>query len=132
MSFEDRISLPLVLLRLSVFLVFFMWTIDKFLRPGHASGVFEKFYKIGGLGRVTFYIIGVLEGLIILAFLLGLAKRYSYGAVLVLHGISTLSSYSQYLHPFQNVNLLFFAAWPMLAACFTLFYLRRWDTRWTL
>jgi putative oxidoreductase len=26
------------------------------------------------------------------------------------------------------VNLLFFAAWPMLAACFALYYLRESDT----
>lgn len=42
--------------------------------------------------------------------------------VLLLHGISTLSSYRQYLDPFNN--LLFFAAWPMLAACFALYLLR--------
>jgi hypothetical protein len=50
--------------------------------------------------------------------------------VFVLHGISTLSSYRQYLDPFDN--LLFFAAWPMLAACFALYSLRDLDTRWTL
>jgi putative oxidoreductase len=48
----------------------------------------------------------------------------------VLHGISTLSSYRQYLDPFDN--LLFFAAWPMLAACVALFLLRDLDTKWTL
>jgi len=28
--------------------------------------------------------------------------------------------------------VLFFAAWPMLAACFALYYLRDLDTKWTL
>jgi len=51
--------------------------------------------------------------------------------VLLLHGVSTLSSFHQYRFPFENkTNLLFFAAWPMLAACFTLYYLRDLDTRW--
>jgi hypothetical protein len=29
-------------------------------------------------------------------------------------------------------NLLFFAAWPMLAGCLTLHLLREYDTRWAL
>jgi len=43
-----------------------------------------------------------------------------------MHTVSTLSSYAQYLDPFNN--LLFFAAWPMLAACVALFLLRGHDT----
>ena len=50
--------------------------------------------------------------------------------MLVLHAISTLSSYKMYLAAFDN--LLFFAAWPMLAACIALFYLRDLDTRFTI
>jgi hypothetical protein len=46
----------------------------------------------------------------------------------VLHGISTVSTFSQYLAPFQGTNLLFYAAWPMLAACVTLYALRDLDT----
>lgn len=34
----------------------------------------------------------------------------------------------QYLHPFEGVNLLLFAAWPMLAACLALYALRDADT----
>jgi len=26
---------------------------------------------------------------------------------------------------------IIFAAWPMLVACFTLYYLRDWDTQWS-
>jgi putative oxidoreductase len=29
-------------------------------------------------------------------------------------------------------NILFFAAWPMLGACFTLYYLRDLDTLWSV
>jgi putative oxidoreductase len=46
--------------------------------------------------------------------------------VFVFHAISTVASYRQYLDPFAN--LLFFAAWPMLAACYTLYILRDFDT----
>jgi len=52
--------------------------------------------------------------LLTVVFALGIAKRFSDGAVPRLHGISTVSSYGKYLEPFSS--LLFFAAWPMLAA----------------
>lgn len=132
MNSNDRLPLALLLLRLGVFVVMFIWTIDKFVRPEHAAAVYEHFYFIGGLGATVFYVIGVVELVILLGFLLGVQKRFTYGAVLVLHGVSTLSSFQQYLAPFADVNLLFFAAWPMLAACFALYVLRDRDTLWVI
>lgn len=75
-------------------------------------------------------IIGLLQLLVVLAFIAGFMKRISYGIVLLLHSVSTLSSWQQYLDGFNN--LLFFAAWPMLAACIALYMLRDLDTRWTV
>jgi hypothetical protein len=77
-------------------------------------------------------LIGLIELVIIIGFLVGYQKRWTYGAVLILHGISTLSTFKQYLIPFEGPNLLFFAAWPMLAACFALYYLRDLDTLWAV
>lgn len=129
MSQEHRITWSLLLLRLGVFVVMLFWTLDKFVQPEHSGRVFEGFYGIGGLGNNVFYIIGVLEMALIVAFVTGSWKRISYGLVLLLHAVSTLSSYKQYLDPFNN--LLFFAAWPMLSACIALYWLRDLDTRWT-
>ncbi len=130
MSTQARTATALLTLRLSVFLVMLMWALDKFINPGHAGGVFEHFYGIGGLGSGAFTVIGGAEVLLLVGFVAGYQKRFTYGAVLLLHAVSTLSSYKQYLAPFDN--LLFFAAWPMLAACFTLYYLRDMDTRLTV
>ncbi len=129
-SHERQLAISLLLLRLSVFLVMFVWTLDKFLNPDHAARIFENFYKIGGLGNEIFYIIGAIQLLIILGFVAGFKKRWTYGIVLFLHSVSTFSSFRQYLDPFNN--LLFFAAFPMLAACFTLYSLRKQDTIWTI
>lgn len=126
---QRRIAPSLLLLRLGIFVVMFMWTLDKFLRPDHAGAVYEAFYFIPGLGHGVFYIIGAVEMIILIGFLAGLYKRWTYGAVLLFHAISTLSSYKQYLAPFaEGPNLLFFAAWPMLAACVALYLLRDLDT----
>ena len=125
---KARIATSLLLLRLGVFTVMFMWTLDKFLNPQHSSAVYDRFYGVSGLGDTAFLVIGVAQLVLVLAFVTGFAKRYSYGAILILHSLSTLSSWQQYLDPFNN--LLFFAAWPMLAACVALYYLRDMDTLW--
>lgn len=110
----------------------FIWTIDKFLHPTHAASVYEHFYFITGMGDTFFYVIGAIEMLILIGFLLGFKKRLTYGAILLFHGISTFASFKGYLAPFENAHLLFFAAWPMLAACFALYYLRDLDTLWAV
>lgn len=129
---DKKLQLPLLFIRLSVFLVMFMWTIDKFINPGHALKVYESFYYIAGLDVNVMYVIGAIELVILLKFVAGYKKKYTYGAVLVLHAVSTLSSFKQYLAPFDGPNLLFFAAWPMLAACFALFILRDQDKKWSV
>jgi hypothetical protein len=125
---HDRLRLSLALLRAGVFVVMFVWTIDKLLRPEHAASIFERYYHVSGLGSVAAYLIGAGEMLLILAFLAGVQKRFTYGAVLLLHAASTLASMPKYFAPFEGPNLLFFAAWPMLAACLALYLLRDADT----
>jgi len=133
MDLKKRVSSALVWLRYGVFLVMLAWTLDKFFNTEHAAGVFENFYGLSGLNQAVFYVIAVAELLLIVGFVLGLFKTWTYGAVMVFHGISTLSTFESYIPYFGDpVNLVFFAAWPMLAACFVLFVLRDLDTRWTL
>jgi len=129
MDHDKKLQLSLLFLRVTVFLVMFMWTIDKFMNPEHAAKVYEMFYYITGLESVVIYVIGAIEIIILLLFLVGYKKKYTYGAVLIFHTVSTLSPFKLYLAPFEGANLLFFAAWPMLAACFTLFLLRDQDKK---
>ncbi len=127
---NQRLQWSLLSLRLGVFIVMLMWTLDKFVQPEHSGKVFENFYGLAGWSETAFMFIGGLELLLVLAFVAGIWKRLTYGLVLILHGVSTLSSYAQYLDPFNH--LLFFAAWPMLAACITLYLLRDNDVLFTL
>lgn len=127
---QTRLAWSLLALRLTVFLVMLVWTLDKFVNPSHSIGIFESFYSIGGLSEVMVYIMGTLQLILVLAFVAGIAKFWTYGLVFILHGASTLSSMPQYFDAFNN--LLFFAAWPMWGACFALFLLRDADTRFTL
>ena len=132
MTDNDKIEWSLLLMRLTIFLVMLMWTIDKFVNPGHAAAVYENFYFLGGLGTTVMTVLGAIELLVLAGFLLGLYRTWTYGAVLAFHSVSTFSSYKQYLAPFDGAHLLFFAAWPMWAACVTLFLLRSRDRRMCL
>lgn len=128
MTEKNKIEWSLLLLRVGVFIVMSAWTLDKFINPEHAAGVFKHFYLMDiELSIMT--VIAAIEMLVILGFLAGIYKRFTYGFVMVIHGVSTFSSWKQYT---VDINLLFFAAWPMLAACFALYLLRDLDTKWTL
>lgn len=132
MTHPAALTRSLLALRFSVFLVMFMWTLDKFVNPDHALKVYEHFYGLSGLGSALMLAIGAAEMALLLAFVAGVWKRWTYGAVFVLHAISTLASFKQYLSPWEPGNLLFFAAWPMLAACYALYTLRDDDVLLTV
>lgn len=126
----QQLRLALFILRVSVFIVMAMWSLDKLISPEHAAAVFGNFYGIGGMTSGVLLLIGLVQLVLEVAFVLGLWRVWTYGYVMVAHGISTLSSWRQYLDPFDN--LLFFAAIPMLAACIALFLLRDQDTLLTV
>tara|TARA_R110002096_G_scaffold16106_50_gene55356 strand:+ start:14034 stop:14522 length:489 start_codon:yes stop_codon:yes gene_type:complete len=126
-NLSRRLAWCLLWLRLGIASVFIMWTLDKFANPEHAAAVFEKFYGISNLSNALSYAIGAVQSLLIICFVAGLFRTYSYGLILFLHAVSTLSSYKNYLDPWTYPNLLFFAAIPMLAACAALWWLRKHD-----
>ncbi len=123
-----HLPISLFLIRASVVLMLAPWVADKFINPAHMVGIAESFYGIEGLGATMVLIIGVTQVVLLVCFALGIARAWSYGLVLLMHGISTFSSWKQYLDPYTGANLLFFAAWPMLAALVALFLLREHDS----
>lgn len=128
MEDAKKLQLGLLVLRLTIFVVMLMWTVDKLIRPEHASLVYAHFYFIEGLTSEVMYVLGSIELVLIVFFLVGILKTISYGFIFVIHSVSTFSSFKQYLAPYDEVNLLFFAAWPMWGACLLLFLLRDKDT----
>jgi putative oxidoreductase len=126
-SLEKKLPWALLVLRVGIFIVMFVWALDKLVNPQHSAAVFSKFYGIDGLSEMLSYALGTLQLILCVAFLAGLWKTVTYGLIMLMHAGSTLSSMPQYIDAFNN--LLFFAAWPMLAACIALFMLRGYDTR---
>ncbi|MBT6033708.1 MAG: hypothetical protein HOH19_14115, partial [Kordiimonadaceae bacterium] len=102
---------------------------EKFVNPGHLIGNLEYFYLIDGIDNNIIYIGGVIHMIVVFAFLAGMWKRYTYGFMMVAHGLSTIVSWRQYTTDF---NIVFYTAWPMLAACVALYILRDLDVKYTL
>lgn len=128
----NRLGISLLLLRIGVFAVMLMWTVDKFVNPDHAIGVFKAFYFFPEVSHTVAYAIGAVEIVLIFAFVIGLWKTFTYGAVLILHGISTILSFKAHFAPWEGPHILFFTAWPMLAACIALFLMRDEDRVWSV
>lgn len=119
---------PLFLLRLSIFVAMAAWVGDKFFRPDHAAEMLAEFYSLNFLTPGIVYGIGVVQAAILLAFLFGFRRKWSYGLVLLMHTVATFAAWRAYMDPFTGDNLLYFAAWPMWAALLALYALREHDT----
>jgi len=129
---DARISRSLLLLRITLAIAFGMWCAGKFLNPNQTSRILNGFYSIKGVSFASAYGMGILEAIVILAFLVGFAKRVSYGLLMLIHIPGVLAPWAQYLRPYEGHVLLFLGAFPMLSACFTMYYLREYDTLWVL
>lgn len=125
---DRRLPTALLLLRLGLAIFFAIWIADKFVRPEHTAAVWAGIYAFEGMPALGSYIIGGVQTVVLLLFVLGIAKTFSYGALLLMHGVTTLASFGVYLAPWESANILFFAAWPTLGALAALFLLRDADT----
>ncbi len=126
---DQRLAASLLLLRLSLAVVFAAWALDKFLNPDHGATVFQAFYGLNAVPHSLVYAAGAVQAVLVAAFALGLAKTWSYGAVLAMHAVTTAVSWKAYL---GLENILFYSAWPMLAALVALWLLRDEDRLLTL
>ena len=130
----NKVEISLFLMRLGVFYVMVVWAFDKFLNPAHTTGVWSRFYKFDGIDEMMSYAIGGLQMLVLAAFVTGLFKRFSYGIVMIMHALSTASTWEYLINPYvdEPKAMLFMAAVPMLSACIALYLMRDQDRFLTL
>ena len=131
MKLEQQLKIGLLLIRLSTGIFFLIWSIEKLIYPEITQKVFSRFYMID-ISPTISYGVGILQTIIILAFMAGLFKTWTYGAILGMHAVSTLSTYKELLNPYEPPNHLFWAAVPLLAALVALFLMRKEDKLLTL
>jgi uncharacterized membrane protein YphA (DoxX/SURF4 family) len=123
-SIQTRLPIALLALRLSLALVFAAWAAEKFVNPEHGQAVFQGFYGLAAASPTLVYAAGAVQAVLVAAFALGIARTWSYGAVLIMHAVTTAVSWKAYL---GLDNILFFSAWPMLAGLIALWLLRDED-----
>ncbi len=118
---EKRLAISLLVMRLSLAVVFAAWALDKFINPEHGAAVFQGFYGLDAVPTSLVHAAGAAQAVLVAAFALGIARTWSYGAVLLMHAVTTAVSWKSYL---GLDNILFFSAWPMLGALVALWLLR--------
>lgn len=128
---DRNLALALVLMRLSIAAFFLVWSLEKILAPEVAARVFGTFY-FTALPAPAALGIGVVQTAVVLAFAAGVLKTWTYGALLLMHTVSVLSTWERLLNPYEPPNHLFWAGVPVLAALGALFLLRDADRLLTL
>lgn len=125
---KKPLPICLLLLRIAIFAVLLVWGIDKFMRPVAEAAMYQRVYHLPSLPVVAMTIIGALQIILASCFVIGFQKTVTAGLVMLGVIVYTLASYRLYLPLFRGDNLLFFAAWPMLMVCVSLYLLRKQDT----
>lgn len=140
-----RVSLSLLVLRISLGLFFLFWAIEKFIIPVKVVELYKKFYHMSVPVEMS-YAIGVVLTVVALAVLAGAYRKWSYGFVLIAHTITIVFSWHRIIDPYGLIPKapkgsmfegmftgqpmhLFLASIPVWGACFLLYYLRDYDTR---
>lgn len=124
---ERKLQFSLLAMRLTIAFFLMQWVLDKFLDPDHTARIFDFFYKIPIDVSVS-PIIGVVQFVIVSAFLVGFMKRVSFGLVALMHTVTTISTWRSIIMPFaEGNNQLFTTGVPVLAACWALYVLRDRD-----
>ena len=126
MNLQKKLGIGLALIRFSTGIFFLVWSIEKIIHPEIIQKVFSRFYLLDISPGISIAI-GIIQILIVLAFMAGLLKIWTYGAILGMHAVSTLSTYKELFNPYEPPNHLFWAAVPLLAALVALFLLRKED-----
>lgn len=129
---NSKLPLALFILRIGIALFLLPWIVEKFTKPETAAKIFSHFYHIDNLSTTASYGVGVLWALLLVAFVTGFKKRFSYGLVMIMHGLGTLFTWKQLLPFLETHNHLFLAAIPTLGAMIVLYVLRDNDTMFVL
>lgn len=131
MSDEMKMKVGLLSMRLGIAVVFFAWTIDKIINYAHNSGMIRGYYGVE-VSQPILLAIGIGELIILLLFVSGMFKKYTYAFILIAHTLTTLASAKRLLPPYEIHQLLYFGSIPMLGACIGLYLMKEKDTLFTL
>ncbi len=129
---NSNLKTALFILRLTITIFFAVWAFEKFIKPETTVAIWAAFYHVDALPLTASYAIGVLQSAAVLCFFLGILKFWTYGLLMLMHGVGTIFTYERLFDPYTGSNHLFIAAIPVLGALVALFLLRESDTLFTV
>ena len=130
-SEEKRTRVALLLIRVSVAAVFLAWTSNKIFFAERSVRMMSNYYFLPFTPNILL-VMGILEIGLVLVFLSGKFRNWTYAAILLGHTASTVVSSPRFFPPYEFHALLYLGAFPMLGACIALYLLRHKDTLFTL
>ncbi len=134
---EKNLGLCLALCRFGVFIVFFVWTLAKFLHPEHGVNIMRGHYLIDGVTEAAVTIFGLFEMALCIALILGFYKRFTRGFFLLISIYSVitprvLNGYKIFIFENSEPQIFLFSGFTMLACAIAIYWLRDYDTRFSL
>ena len=131
MTNEKRLEIGLFVMRLSIGIFFIALIIQKLVATQAKPGIFEGFYSFE-IAIALFYPLLFVGAALIVFFLAGLYKTFSYGTLLGMQLVSVASMYNEMLEPQKPTYVLFWVSIPLTGALIALFILRDNDDFWSL
>ena len=129
MTDTRKLSIALLIIRVSAAAFLGVWASLKFYRPEWMVNVFRNIYKLDFVTQDYALVVGSLQLLIVFLFLIGYQRTLVYGFTALMHSAGVIGSLPSLLFKFTNYpsNLLWSAV-PTLGALIALFILREHDT----
>jgi len=134
MTNERRIEIALLIIRVTTALFLGMWATLKFHRPEWQRNIFENFYNVNFL-TVTdnlSYFLGVVQIIIVLAFVSGFMRKWTYGLVMLMSAAGVIGSLGSFVEYYNYPKNLMLTSIPTLGALIALFILRDMDNLFSL
>lgn len=121
----------LLFLRLSLGLLMLLWGVDKLVNVKHGLTVSEHFYLGAFNSETLLKVFGVVQMALGALILLGVARRYTYPALLAITGVTLLGVWKSVLDPWgwymKGGNVLFYPSLIIFAAALVLWAFRDED-----
>ncbi len=134
MKQERRIEIALLVIRVTAAIFLGLWATLKFHRPEWQRNIFEGSYNISFF-TVTdnlSYFLGGIQIIIVLAFVSGFMRTYTYGLVMLMSAAGVIGSLGSFLTYYNYPKNLLLTSIPTLGALIALFILRDMDNLFSM
>ena len=134
MTQDRRIEIALLIIRITAAIFMGLWATLKFHHPEWQRNIFEGAYNISFF-TVTdnlSYFLGTAQIIIILAFVSGFMRTWTYGLVMLMSAAGVLGSLGSFMTYYNYPKNLMLTSIPTLGALIALFILRDMDNLFSL